>query len=52
MQLHDDIGLGSLELGEQELAEQGVVPVPPTSTVERDEEGARRIELAKLFLRI
>ena len=46
------IGFGAIELPEQELTEQGVVPVPASSAVERDEEGAGRLEPSQLVVRV
>ena len=45
VQLGDDVGLDAAQLAEQELAEQGVVAVPLAPAVERDEEGAGRLEV-------
>ena len=45
MQLGDDLGLDLQELGEQELPEQRVVPIPPTVTVHRHQEQAARLQL-------
>ena len=50
VQLHDDVGLDPLKLAEQELPEQGVVAIPPAPAVQRDEEQARRLQVAQLRL--
>ena len=44
-----DVGLDPAKLAEQELPEQRVVAVPLPPTVERDQEQARRLELAQLL---
>ena len=48
MELDDDVGLDALELIKQELPEQGVVAIPPAPTVQRHQEQARRLQVAKL----
>ena len=50
VQLREHIGFHSSELGEQELAEQAVVPIPLPPPIERDEERARRLESAQPVL--
>ena len=51
VQLRDDLGLDAAKLAEQELPEQGVVAIPPAPAVQRDQEQARRLQVAKLRLR-
>ena len=51
VQLRDDVRLDPAELTKQELPEQGVVAVPLAPTVQRDQEQARRLEVAKPRLR-
>ena len=50
LELAHPVGLAPLELGEQELAEQRVVPEPLPPAVERDEEHVRRLEPAQLLV--
>ena len=50
VQLGDDVGLDPTKLTEQELSEQAVVAVPLPPPVERDQEQARRLELAQPLL--
>ena len=51
VQLRDDVGLDPTKLTEQELPEQRVVAIPPAPTVQRDQEQARRLQVAKPRLR-
>ena len=51
MQLRDDVGLDATKLAEQELPEQRVVAIPLAPAVQRDQEQARRLQVAKLRLR-
>jgi hypothetical protein len=51
VQLHNDVGLDSTQLTEQELAEQPMIAIPPTATVERNQEQARRLQAAQPRLR-
>ena len=46
----DDLGLDPTELTEQELAEESVIAVPATTSVERDEEEAGRLQPGELGL--
>ena len=44
VQARDELGLGSLQLVPQEVAEQVVAPVPPPLAVEGHDEQVRRLE--------
>ena len=52
VQLGDDVGLDATKLAQQELSEQAVVAVPLPPPVERDQEQARRLEVAQPLLRV
>jgi hypothetical protein len=51
LQLGDDLGLDAAKLTEQELPEQRVVAIPPTLTIQRHQEQAHGLQVAKLPLR-
>ena len=52
MQLHGDVGFGTVQLCEQELSEQSVVAIPLAPAIERDQEQVRGLEITKLRVRI